>query len=439
MPSPTIAPPADAADPSPARPLQRAAAGHPAVIDRTVGIVRPWRRAGIVGATTWLAATTTFVLVTALSWMIREEPGPPLWRLYQFWDHWDTGHYMRISRVGYTPDRLDTHAFFPFYPMLLRGVDAVLPGPTLVATLVLANLCCLGALVVLHRFVASEFDGTVADRTLLYLMAFPTAFFLSAGYNESLFLLLSVSALYCLRSGRFWAAGALAGMASGTRLAGVLLAAPFVIEYARQRGWRLTWWRPRWWTASAGQPRLPGLRPGTVGPDVAALLLVPSGIVAFAVFCWVRFGDPLSFLHAQQGWGRHFAPPWETIGTALQIALGQPRLLYQASVHNLIDVGFALVAITLLTLCVVGPWRLRRDQLFMVVYAGVALMMILLGPNGGVFPMGSVPRYALELVPAFILLGRLGASRLFERLYLLPAIGLQSVFLLTFLNNVWIA
>ena len=45
----------------------------------------------------------------------------------------------------------------------------------------------------------------------------------------------------------------------------------------------------------------------------------------------------------------------------------------------------------------------------------------------------------LLLVPIFVVLARLTAGRVGERLYLLPAIGVQAVFLLTFLNNVWVS
>jgi hypothetical protein len=74
-----------------------------------------------------------------------------------------------------------------------------------------------------------------------------------------------------------------------------------------------------------------------------------------------------------------------------------------------------------------------------VAYAAASYLVVLVGPVGGLFPVQGAARYALELIPIFFLLARAGASRHFERLYLLPAIGLQAVFLLTFINNVWVA
>lgn len=368
----------------------------------------------MIALATWAGAVSAYVLVTLTSWMIKDVQGPTLARMYEYWDHWDTGHYIRISQVGYTPDRPDTHAFFPLFPILLRVFDVICPGPVLVASLVLSNLACVGALIVLHRFAIHEFDRVTADRMLLYLMAWPTAFFLSAGYNASLFLLLTAGALYCMRRGNWWAAGGLGALASATRLTGVLLAVAFVVEYVRQRGWR-----PR---------RL----------DAAAILLIPVGVSAFAAYCWITLGDPLAFSHAQGEWGRQLAVPWAGIVQAVQTIDLYP-LLRPAALHNAIDVVAIGVTVTLLVACLVGPWRLRRDQLYLVVYSATSVLVVLIGPVGGDFPMQGAPRYSLELIPIFFLLARWGAWRPFERLYLMPAVAIQAVFLLTFMNNVWVS
>ena len=132
------------------------------------------------------------------------------------------------------------------------------------------------------------------------------------------------------------------------------------------------------------------------------------------------------------------SPPWTGPAHALRTVFQHP-LLEQITVHNLIDVVAGAGAVVLLVLCVVGRWRLPRDQISLVVYAAISLLIVLVSPAGGLFPMMGTPRYVLELVPIFLLLARLGANRVFERVYLLPAVGVQAVFLLTFLNNVWVA
>ncbi len=395
----------------PSAPHQRTAPqapGRPAHTD----LVNPWWRSVLISLATWAGAAATYLLVTLLSWMVGDRRGPFVRHMYEAWNRWDTGHYLRIAENGYTAQRPDTHAFFPLYPMLIRGFDLVIPASPLVAALVTANLACVGALIVLHRFASFEFDRTTADRVLLYLMAFPTAFFLGAGYNESLFLLLSVGSLYCMRRGAWWLAGGLGALASATRLAGVLLAVAFVAEYIRQRGAR---------------PRC----------DAAAIVLVPVGLAAFSAYCWRYLHDPLAFSHAQGEWGRQLTMPWTGLAQAIDTIEYYP-LLRQVAIHNLIDVVTVLAISVLLLECLVGPW-LPRDQLPLVLYSVASFLVVLTGPVGGDFPLQGASRYALEFVPIFFLLARLGASRAFEPIYLLPAAGLQAVFLLTFLNNVWVA
>jgi hypothetical protein len=96
------------------------------------------------------------------------------------------------------------------------------------------------------------------------------------------------------------------------------------------------------------------------------------------------------------------------------------------------------VAGTLLVLAAVGRWRLGPEYLAALVYSAASILLVLVGPVGGAFPLQGVVRYAMELVPVFVVLARLTAGRVGERLYLLPAVGIQAVFLLTFLNNVWV-
>lgn len=375
-----------------------------------------WPTSARYALSTWAGAATAYVLINALYWMIVDDPGPSVGRMLAVWNRWDTGHYLRIAEVGYTAERPDSAAFFPLYPLLLRVADPVLPGGLLTAALVISNLACLGALTVLHRLAAVELGEQTAARVPLYLMAFPGAFFLCAGYTSSLFLLLSVAALYAMRRGRWWAAGGLGALSTATRLAGILLIVAFVIEYGRQHGWR-----PRRW-------RL----------DALALALVPAGMVAFALYLGQRLGDPLAFSHAQALWGRELSAPWAGLGEAIGAVVTRP-LLQQMALHNAIDAVTLLAMGALLVLCVVGRWKLRRDQRYLVWYAVAGLALLLVGPVGGLFPMQGAPRYALELIPAFFVLAKLGDNRHAERLYLLPAVAVQAMFLLTFFNGVWIA
>ncbi|HEX6872069.1 MAG TPA: mannosyltransferase family protein [Micromonosporaceae bacterium] len=395
---------------------------------RSLAVARPqpWRRAWWAGLATWAGAATAYFIVNALSGVIDDRPGPAWSEMIRSWYKWDAGHYVLIAQGGYPEGRLDSPAFFPLYPLVIHGADRILPGDAVTAAVVVSNVACVAALVMLHRFAEAELGERLAGRVLLYLIAWPGAFFLCAGYNESLFLLFCLASLYLMRRGRWWYAGALGGLASATRLAGVLLVVAFLIEYARQDGWRPRGWRPWRW-------RPVGWRLADLRRDTLAVLLVPSGLVGYATYCWFRFGDPLAFSHAQAQWGRHLAPPWASLADATS------RVFTGGSLHNLFDVITYAAVIALLILAMAGRWRLRADQAYLTWYAVTALLVLLSGPVGGLFPLQGSMRYSLELVPVFFMLAKLGEHRHFDRLYLLPAVAAQVVFLLTFFNGVFIA
>jgi Gpi18-like mannosyltransferase len=386
---------------------------------------RPWRRAALAGGSCWAAAATAYALITLLARLPNGQQGPAAGGLLSQWAQWDTTHYLIIAEHGYH-ELPESPAFFPLYPLLIRLTDLVLPGGALVAALAVANLACAGALVVLYRLV-EELDPRLAARTMFYLIAFPTGFFLCAGYNESLFLLLTFGAFLAMRRGAWWWAGGLAGLASATRMYGVLLGLAFLAEYLRQHGYRLGGWR------------LTGLGPQVRWDrHVFAVTLVPTGLLAYAAWCWIDLGDPLAFSHAQAEWGRRLSVPWLGLSQAVGYAVSHP-LLDPYSIRNLLDVTSMVGFAVLLTLCLVGRWRLPVEQRYLLGFAVPNLALMLWLPVERITPLQSAPRYALELLPAFLLLARWGARASVDRLYLLTAVSLQVVLLLSFLHGEWVA
>ena len=382
---------------------------------------RPWRRAFGLAASVWGGATIGYFLINGMVWMMLRQTGPPLDKALDAWDQWDTGHYIKIALYGYKGVVAETPAFFPLYPMLVRYLEPVLPGGALSAGLIISHAACLGALTVLFRLVEDLFDVALARRTVLFLMAYPFAFFLVTAYNEGVFLFFSVAAFYCMRRGNWWAAGALGALASATRQAGVLLVVGFAIEYLRQRGWRLH----------------------RVRADALAILVVPLGMASYAVWCWLAFGDPLYFVTVQSMWGREPTLPWVGSVRAIEqiaVAINENGSIFQPIVvFNVIDLLAVVATGTLLVLSVVGPWRLGRESAFLVATAIVGFIVIVISPITRNVPLHGVPRYVLEMLPAFIVMARIGAKPHLERLYLMPALLIQGVILLAFYFDYFVA
>ena len=113
------------------------------------------------------------------------------------WLRWDTICYLIIAETGYT-----VHAGLtvwpPLYPLLIRLVS-FLVTPPLVGALVISSITTWLAFILLYVFIAeSHGEGTARDTLFLYTV-YPLAFFLVAGYTESLFLVLVIGSLMSAR------------------------------------------------------------------------------------------------------------------------------------------------------------------------------------------------------------------------------------------------
>jgi hypothetical protein len=173
-------------------------------------------------------------------------PSPGTWQALVAlpWQRWDAIHYTLIAADGYS---LPAHAsFLPLFPLLERVLEPVVGGSFAVAGVAANTIALVAGLYLLHRLATHEVGAAVADRTLIWLAIFPTAFFLLANYAEAPFFALSLGAFLAARRRHFVLAGVSASLATLCRDQGILLVVPLAIEVydaARERagatGWRL--------------------------------------------------------------------------------------------------------------------------------------------------------------------------------------------------------
>ena len=348
----------------------------------------------------YLVAGSLFASVLPISRFQAVTMDVPFGRM-GLWSHWDGEHYVALAAGGYLqPPEQVSPAFFPLYPLLMRSFAELFGGPVSWGALsvwgTLVSLLALPfALFFVYRIAEDGWDTNVARGTVLALAFFPTAFFLNAAYTESLFLALSAGSLWAARVRKdLLLACLLAGLATATRNVGIFLLVPLAYEWFRNRdlyGWR-------------------GLY----------LVLAPSGLVAYAAYLWLRFGDPILFYTDQQKWGREPAGPIATIAKAWQSAAdGAGRLLdpgllsdpslasladHLARASNLYNLLFFLFAVVVL---LAGLRDLPPD---------LALYAFLLVLPAALFgtpqnPLMGAPRYVLVAFPLFIVLGMLHRNR----------------------------
>ncbi len=164
-------------------------------------------------------------------------PGHTNWLAFswEIWRWFDSYWYLSIVEHGYAPGSAlhqpTNWAFYPLYPLLISLVGRLF-GSTdrayLAAGLLIANAAALVALSYLYRLIERDFDKQTAQRALYLLLAFPTAFYFSALYPESLWLALAISCLYYARQRRWQLAGPLGALAAATRPQGLGLLLPLL-------------------------------------------------------------------------------------------------------------------------------------------------------------------------------------------------------------------
>ena len=350
--------------------------------------------------------TRLFVVAVAFVTTIVVEDGAPTPGLA----NWDSGWYNAIARHGYsyTPDVQSNVAFFPLYPLTIRLLqpitrDAVLAG------VIVSHIAFLGGLLFVYRLALLHTDSDrVARRTVLYIACFPTAFFFSAVYSESLFLCLSVGSLYFSRRGDWWRAGILGALASATRVVGVLLLPVLMLELLRAAGWAPSTLRDREQLSSA-LLRLWGRR-----IDLLALMFVPLGLAAFAALTYVTLDEPFAFFKVQDAFHR------ESIG--LPLAFVKSVVLLIVYPEGAFRVGLDVAAVVIAGALLVPIWR-RIDP----IYAIYVVLIVLVPASSWAFRWGT-SRYALVAFPIFLAMAMLVQRNAVHRAIVVASVaGLAAV------------
>lgn len=278
----------------------------------------------------------------------------------------DAGWYLHVVENGYERREFDASkpanwAFFPMHPWIWRAAIHSGMSPRM-AGLILANAYFFFALLFVHRWVAELADRATADRAVTCIALFPTSYFFAMPFSEPLYIFLLAACLLMMQTKNWIAAMAFAGIASGSRVVGILLAP-------------LLWWQAR--------EDVPLIR------RTLLAVFAGTGLAVFMYVLWTKTGNPLAFAGIQLAWGRNhpdlikpftdwlndplrFAESWNVIW------LNLPSLL----------LGLAASAY----LC----WRRRYDlALFVFLY-------LLLGWSSG--QMMGMARYVNACVPIFFVL-----------------------------------
>ena len=330
-----------------------------------------------------------------------------------FGSRWDTGFYVSIAEEGYQFEgvELPSVAFFPLLPLLMRTVTPVV-GDSLLAGILISNVALILATVLFYQLVSAGWGQQTADRATWYFLIFPAAFFGSAIYTESLFLLGAIGALYFARRG-YWEVAALLGIATAmTQFIGILVAVMLLVEWVVQR-------------RAAIESKRPSLR------ALIAPAAVPLGTLAFMAYLQRTFGDPLAFMHGAAAWTRQPQSPLTTVRSLFETpAGGWGSALQAGGIHNDNWLDFSFVAIFLVLGCILLYQRRWSEGVFVTL--GVLVSM-----SSGL--LMSQRRYMWVMFPAFIVLAQWGDRPWADKLITTISLVCLALFTALFANGYWVA
>jgi len=297
----------------------------------------------------------------------------PVW----LWNraNFDGAHYLGISRRGYG---LYQQAFFPFYPRLIKFLTPIFAGKDLLAAIFISNFSLLLLLYSFYKLILLDFDDQTARWATVFFLLFPTSFFLSCVYTESLFIFLVLTSFYTARTNRWLAAGIFGLLASYTRVTGVLLFPALLYEWYQVEKNKIS--------------KLEKIK------NLLPVFLVPLGLLSYMRYLGNEYRDCLLFLHVQPFFGAERSG--SRIILIYQVFWRYLKMILTSKLDFLYFTVWLELLVAILLLIVFAYSIKKKIRTSYLVFAILSFFVPTLS---GTFL--SLPRFALAFFPCFIYLG----------------------------------
>ncbi|CAG8489473.1 13198_t:CDS:2 [Ambispora gerdemannii] len=156
---------------------------------------------------------------------------------------WDAFYFLHLAEEGYVYEQ--EHAFFPLFPILVRGIANFIKLFPLISTFIvsyertvllvigvlLSNFFFVAAAVAIYNLSIAIFHNKrFAWITAIFYILSPSCIFMSSLYTESLFAFLSFLGMRYVVEKRYWRAAFVWAFASFTRSNGIAYAGFFVFN-----------------------------------------------------------------------------------------------------------------------------------------------------------------------------------------------------------------
>ena len=341
--------------------------------------------------------------------------------LFAHTTYWDGGWYQEVANHFYDLARSPAAAaFYPLFPLLLRIVrlasfDFLSYGAAGIIISTVSVWLAIAAFLHISRHLFKELPTRWI--VIALLLAAPAGFFMHQLYTEALYIAIGSWAYYfALRRQWQWSA-LLIMVLSASRITFVLFAALISLEFLRSHAWK----------------PLKAL----TDKQLAWLLLMPIGFLAYGLLLHIVRGDFFAMFHAyQHEWAyQKFDPNF--ILTILRAGKNGLQCLWgPCNVTDQLTNGLLPVVGIILTVAIAlaGIFYLKKVYIPLGVMSLLGCIMFTLNSN-----VVSVHRYLLPLIGNYLILGAILEKRQLSWRWLigplLLSLGLQMALFCLFVNG----
>ena len=290
-----------------------------------------------------------------------------------FAGNWDGSHYIYISQHGYTNigDEANFIVFLPLYPAIIGVVNLII-GNSPLASILVSNILFVFAGIIFYKLLKQHYSEKFSVFVVVLMAIFPTSYFFSSSYPESLFVLLFCISFYFLDK-NFVALSGLAGaLLTLTRPFGVLVWPALGIE---------------------------SLKPKKISRIAVLIIFAVLSISSYLAINYFVYHDFFAFQRIlKDHWQKSFVFPWQGIYQSWRVAI-----LYNKWDDYKIMVGWG-EAISSTLAWIFVPLSFNKKFKIRLSWAFYYLLGVIFFTSTGFIL--SAPRYLLSLPPFFLILAR---------------------------------
>ena len=322
-----------------------------------------------------------------------------------FANQWDSPHYLYLAENWYTNigDQANFIVFLPLYPFFIKVFSLGFFDYKIVS-LFLSNLFFILGGLIFYKLLRLDYSEKFSVFVLVLLSVFPTSFFFSSTYPESLYLFLFSLSFYLVRKNYLTMSFATTSLLTLTRPFGILIWLPLLIESLKKN-------------------KLSKILP------IISFFCIFS-ILIYLLINYLVYGNFFAFQKIlQNNWVKSFSFPWKGILNSWKIALGG-----RSWDEYKIFVGWAealasTIAWLFIPLSFIKKFRIRTS--YIIYYLMGVMMMTSTG-----FILSS-PRYLLSLPPFFIILAKILKSKFLKIIWLMVSVTLFLLLSSNFSKGLW--